>query len=67
MKRTFDSATYEKMGRPDLGHKMFMKRKDGTKVWGRVSLLSFCGFKGASKGLILIGIQPFKSKKILGH
>lgn len=59
IKRTFDSPTYAKLGHPDLGHKMYFI-VSGKKVWGTVTLLSFCGFKGARKGMILLGIEPFK-------
>lgn len=62
MKRKFTSEVYAKMGRPDLGSKMYMLLKDGKKVWGSVTLLSFCGFKGAKKGLVLLGMTPFKNK-----
>ena len=58
IKRTFDSNTYVKLGHPDLGHKMYFN-VSGKKRWGTVALLSFCGFKGASKGRVLLGIQPF--------
>lgn len=49
------------MGHPDLGSKIYFM-KGGKKVWGRVSLLSFCGFKGVKKGLILLGLEPFKKR-----
>lgn len=58
-KEKFDSETYNKMGHPDLGCKMYMM-KAGKKVWGTVSLLSFCGFRGAKKGLVLLGLEPYK-------
>lgn len=61
IKRKFDSETYAKLGHPDLGHKMYMMQA-GKKIWGRVSFLSFCGFKGARNGLVLLGIEPFKGK-----
>jgi hypothetical protein len=32
-------------------------------IKAKVSLLSFCGFKGAKTGLVLLGIEPFKKKK----
>ena len=59
LKRKFNSETYAKMGYPDLGNKIYFIQS-GKKVWGTVSLLSFRGFKGASDGLILIGLEPFK-------
>ena len=61
IKRKFDSETYAKMGRPDLGCKMYMM-KSGKKVWGTVSMLSFCGFKGARNGMVLLGLDPFKKR-----
>jgi len=61
IKRTFDTPTYIKLGRPDLNHVMYFI-VSGKKVWGKVALLSFCGFKGASKDRVLLGIQPFKRK-----
>ena len=60
IKRKFDSETYHKMGCPDLGCKIYMM-KAGKKIWGTVTLLSFREFKNAKKGLILIGIEPFKT------
>jgi hypothetical protein len=63
IKRKFDSETYAKMGHPDLGSKIYMKA-NGKRRWGGVvTMLSFTGFKGASKGLILIGIEPFVKKR----
>lgn len=62
IKRKFTSEVYAKMGRPDLGCTMYMTRS-GKKVWGKVSLVSFCGFKGAKNGLILLGLEPFKKFK----
>jgi hypothetical protein len=59
MKRKFDSKTYAKMGSPDLGSKIYFI-KNGKKIYGKVSLLSFTGFKGAKNGLILLGLEPFK-------
>jgi len=61
LKRKFDSETYSKMGHPDLGSKIYFMRA-GKKVWGKVSLLSFSGFKGAKNGLILLGLEPFKKR-----
>lgn len=61
IKRKFSSEIYAKMGHPDLGNKMYMMRA-GKKVWGTVSLLSFCGFKGARKGLVLLGIEPYRKE-----
>ena len=62
IKRKFTSEIYNKMGNPDLGSKMFMIIR-GKKVWGSVALLSFCGFKGAKNGLVLLGIVPYKNIK----
>ena len=61
IKSKYPSEVYAKMGHPDLGSKMYMTRA-GKKVWGSVSLLSFCGFKGARNGLVLLGIEPFKKR-----
>lgn len=61
IKRKFTSEVYAKMGHPDLGSKMYMM-KSGKKIWGTVSLLSFCGFKGAKNGLVLLGLEPFKKR-----
>ena len=61
LKRKVTSEVYEKMGRPNLTNTIYIM-KEGKKIWGRVSLLSFCGFKGAKDGLILIGLEPFKNK-----
>jgi len=62
MKRKLTTEKYQKMGHPDLGNTIYFV-KDGKRVYGRVSLLSFCGFKGAKKGLVLLGIDPFKRFK----
>ena len=59
IKRKFSSELYKKLGHPDLGDTIYMK-KAGKKVYGKVSLLSFVGFKDAKKGLVLLGIEPFK-------
>ena len=58
MKRKFTSEAYAKMGNLDLGCKVYIM-KAGKKIWGSVSFLSFCGFKGARNGLVLLGIEPF--------
>jgi hypothetical protein len=60
---TATTEIYKKMGHPGLGSKIYFM-KDGKKIYGKVSLLSFCGFKGAKNGLILIGIEPFKKVKL---
>ena len=59
IKRKFTSEVYAKMGHPDLENVIYMT-VSGKKVYGKVSLLSFCGFKNAKKGLVLLGIEPFK-------
>jgi len=61
IKRKFTKETYRKMQCPDLGDKIYFMR-DGKKIWGRVSLLSFGGFKNAKNGLVLLGLEPSKSK-----
>jgi len=39
---------------------MFMKKKNGNKVWGRVSSIDY-----SYKGKVRIGIEPFaKSKEV---
>jgi len=60
-KRYFDSETYNKLGQPDLGAKMYFIR-NGKKVWGTVSLVHFTGEKSKHKGKIELGISPFKSE-----
>lgn len=62
MKRKFTVETYQKMGRPDLGQKMYFM-KAGQKVWGTVVLVAETGFQGASKGLVLLGLEPFQKRK----
>lgn len=59
IKRKVTTEVYNKMGSPDLNSKIYFMRA-GKKVWGKVSLLSFCGFKDAKKGLVLIGMEPFR-------
>ena len=61
-KRYFDSETYNKLGQPDLGAKMYFIR-NGKKVWGTVSLVHFTGEKSKHKGKIELGISPFKSEQ----
>lgn len=61
IKRKFDSATYQKLGCPDIGKIMFFKKAD-KKVWGKIVLLSFIGFKGSRNGFVLLGLEPFKNK-----
>jgi len=63
IKRKFDTNTYKKLGQPDLGSNMYFI-KSGKKVWGKVCLLSFSGFKGAKNGLILLGLEPLKKQKL---
>ena len=60
-KRYFDSETYNKLGQPDLGAKMFFIR-NSKKVWGKVVSLRFTGEKSKHKGKIELGISPFKSE-----
>lgn len=55
IKRLFDSETYQKIGCPDLTHKIYFNR-DGKKIWGKVVSLKHTGFSGK----IQIGIQPLK-------
>jgi len=62
MKIKVTTEKYQKMGHPDLGNIIYFV-KNGKKVYGKVSLLSFCGFKGAKNGLVLLGIDPFKRFK----
>ena len=58
-KRYFDSETYQKLGQPDLGSKMYFMRS-GKKVWGSVVSVRFTGEKSKHKGKIELGIAPFK-------
>lgn len=58
-KRYFDSETYNKLGQPDLGSKMYFIR-NGKKVWGVVVSVHFTGEKSKHKGKIELGIAPFK-------
>lgn len=58
-KRYFDSETYNKLGQPDLGSKMYFI-KNGKKVWGKVVSVHFTGEKSKHKGKIELGIAPFK-------
>ena len=58
-KRYFDSETYQKLGQPDLGSKMYFMRS-GKKVWGSVVSVRFTGEKSKHKGEIELGIAPFK-------
>ena len=60
IKRCYDSATYQKIGHPDLTNVMYMK-VGGVKRWGKVVLVSYIGHKGK----IQLGIEPFKKKKQL--
>lgn len=62
IKRKITSELYKKIGTPDLGNTIYFV-KSGKKIYGTISLLQFNGFKGAKKGLVLIGIQPFKQFK----
>ena len=61
IKRKVDPETYAKMGRPDLGKKMYF-RKGGKKIYGVCSLVAFQGFKGARQGLILVGMCPYEKR-----
>lgn len=57
-KRIFDSKTYAKIGRPDLGSKMFyIDKATSKKVYGFVSEINL----GHKKG-VMIKIKPFKKK-----
>jgi hypothetical protein len=58
-KRYFDSETYNKLGQPDLGSKMYIIQ-NGKKVWGKVVSVHFTGEKSKHKGKIELGIAPFK-------
>lgn len=62
LKRQIKSETYLKMGCPDLGDKIYLIQ-GGKKVYGKVGLLSFTGFKGSKDGDVLIGLSPFKKSK----
>ena len=39
-KRIFDSATWRKIGQPDLNSRMYFI-KDGKRVWGNVTSIAF--------------------------
>jgi hypothetical protein len=58
-KRYFDSETYNKLGQPDLGSRMYIMQ-NGNKVWGRVVSVNFTGDKSKHKGKIELKIAPFK-------
>lgn len=62
IRKKIKQEVYAAMGYPDLGSRIFLL-KDGKRVFGKVCLLSFIGFKGAKNGKILIGIEPFKNKE----
>lgn len=59
LKRYFDSETYQKIGQPNLGHKIYFMR-GGKKIWGILSLINYTSEKGKHKGKILLGLEPFK-------
>lgn len=61
MKKYFDSEIYNKIGSPDLGCKMYFK-KNGVKIFGKVSSIHFTGLKSKHKGKIEIGLAPFNKK-----
>ena len=55
-KRIFDAKTWEKIGQPDLGSKIYyINKKTGKKIWGLVIGVNY----GHKKGIEL-RIQPFK-------
>jgi hypothetical protein len=56
MKRTYDPETWVKIGMPDLTNKMYMKDKNGNKIFGRVTSLY------RRKGMIVIKMEPFKKR-----
>ena len=58
----FEKRDYEKMGCPSLGDKIPFVC-EGEELHGEVALLSFCGFEGADKGRVLVGLVIDKSKK----
>lgn len=62
IRKKIKQEVYAAMGYPDLGSRIFLL-KDGKRVFGKVCLLSFIGFKGAKNGKILIGIEPFKNRR----
>lgn len=54
--RIFNTETWHKIGRPDLGSKMFyINGETGKKVWGSVTEINY----GHKKG-IRLKIKPFK-------
>ena len=57
-KRYFDSDTYNKIGSPDLGCKMYIIRA-GKKIYGTVCFLNFTGIKSKHKGKIEVGLKLF--------
>lgn len=59
LKRYYDSETYNKMGRPDLGTKCYFM-KGGKKIYGIIVLINFTSEKGKHNGKILLGLQPYK-------
>lgn len=61
LKTKLRAETYAKIGHPDIGDTMYVIRND-KKIYGKVVLLAFTGFKNAKKGLVLLGIDPFKKK-----
>jgi hypothetical protein len=62
VRKKVNEKVYAAMGHPDLGSRIFLL-KDGKRIFGKVCLLSFIGFKGAKNGKILIGIEPFKKQE----
>jgi hypothetical protein len=57
IRKKINDSVYAAMGYPDLGSRIFLL-KDGKRIFGKVCLLSFIGFKGAKNGKVLIGIEP---------
>jgi len=56
-KRVFNSETYEKIGSPTLGAKMFyINGKTKNKVWGKVVEINY----GHKRGVEL-KIKPYKN------
>ena len=67
MRGKYPSEVYRNIGAPDIGSVMYMIKKNSLgkkmKVWGKVTMVSYVGFKGASKGLVLLQIDPFEKPR----
>jgi hypothetical protein len=54
--RTFDEETYARIGRPDIGHKMFyINKRTNKRVYGNVTELQYL-----HKNRVRLKIKPFK-------